>query len=195
MISRLLAAALLLSMTACSQPAAEPGSMFLVESDQPAPTWDELSALAPEFNETLDADAGASVVCVLSADCQATAGVLSRLKRLASVTARANFFGVVVSPHETLDDFKRGSKLAFPIVDDCKQQIASRLSASHTPSFYVFDRDGTLRFSGPLDDSTFDAGAVREQYVASAIRALLDGSEPPASLTPVGRPVLPNHEH
>lgn len=184
----------LTGLAACSGPAAEPNSMFSVESDQPAPALSELIELNAELGEALSSGADSSVVCVLSADCQATAGVLTRLKRLASSSKSSAFAAVMVS-HGGLEEFNREAKFTFPVLDDCEQVIASRLSASHTPSFFVFDRDGELRFSGPMDDSTFDPGSVREQYVAAAIRALAKGDSPPKSLTPVGRPILPDHDH
>jgi peroxiredoxin len=63
----------------------------------------------------------------------------------------------------------------FPYLRDPDQRAATAFGATHTPQFFAFDKDRTLRYSGKLDDNWQDPSAVKETYLRDAVDALLKG--------------------
>ena len=52
---------------------------------------------------------------------------------------------------------------------------------------WFFDKGGTLRYRGTVDDNFEDPAAVKSHYVRGALEAVLAGQEPPTTeTTPVG---------
>lgn len=75
----------------------------------------------------------------------------------------------------------------FPYLYDESQEVARAYGAERTPEVFLFDRAGTLRYHGTVDDNYDDPSAVRANYLRDAIDAVLDGREPaPAETRPVG---------
>jgi len=75
----------------------------------------------------------------------------------------------------------------FPYLYNEDQQVAREYGAERTPEVFLFDRNGTLRYHGAIDDNYEDATAVKHHYVRDAIEALLHEQEPPITQTaPVG---------
>jgi peroxiredoxin len=70
------------------------------------------------------------------------------------------------------------------VLRDENQQVADRYRAQTTPHFYVIDRSGVLRYTGALDDTTFRKREPERDYLASAVRALLEGGMPDPQETP-----------
>ena len=75
----------------------------------------------------------------------------------------------------------------FPYLYDESQEVARAYGAARTPEVFLFDKGGTLRYHGTVDDDYDDPAAVRSHYLIDALEAVLKGSEPATKETaPVG---------
>ena len=75
----------------------------------------------------------------------------------------------------------------FPYLYDESQEIARAYGAERTPEIFLFDKGGTLRYHGTVDDNYDDPRAVRSPYFIDALEAVLEGREPATTETaPVG---------
>ncbi len=75
----------------------------------------------------------------------------------------------------------------FPYLYDESQEIARAYGAERTPEIFLFDKGGTLRYHGAVDDSYEDPASVKNAYFRDAFDAVLAGQEPSTSETaPVG---------
>ena len=63
----------------------------------------------------------------------------------------------------------------FPYLRDSDQVVADSFGATHTPQFFVFDKERKLRYAGKMDDNWKEPELVREFYLREAIDALLVG--------------------
>jgi peroxiredoxin len=71
---------------------------------------------------------------------------------------------------------KRGFN--FPYLYDESQEIARVYGAERTPEIFLFDKGGTLRYHGTVDDNYDDPAAVKTHYLRDALEALLEGRNP-----------------
>lgn len=75
----------------------------------------------------------------------------------------------------------------FPYLRDESQEVVRAYGAERTPEVFLFDKAGTLRYHGAIDDNYDDPAAVKVKYLRDALDALLSGTEPQATETkPVG---------
>lgn len=75
----------------------------------------------------------------------------------------------------------------FPYLRDESQDIARAYSAERTPEIFLFDKAGTLRYHGVVDDNYEDPAAVSTTYFRDALDAVLAGEQPAVTDTkPVG---------
>ena len=75
----------------------------------------------------------------------------------------------------------------FPYLYDETQEIARAYGASRTPEIFLFDKGGTLRYHGMVDDNYDDPAGVKAHYLREALEAVLAGKEPSTvEITPVG---------
>jgi hypothetical protein len=74
----------------------------------------------------------------------------------------------------------------FPYLYDESQALGKALGATHTPQFFVLDRDRRIAYSGPWDDN-INATKVKTHYVEDAVASLLSGKSPAqAKVKPIG---------
>ena len=62
---------------------------------------------------------------------------------------------------------------------DEDQNVAKAYGALCTPHCFVFNQQRALKYKGRIDDSWQDPSAVTEHNLHDALRALVDGREPP----------------
>ena len=68
---------------------------------------------------------------------------------------------------------------SFPYCYDESQEVAKAFGALCTPHCFVFNADRQLKYKGRIDDNWEDPSAVTEHNLHDALRALVDGNEPP----------------
>jgi peroxiredoxin len=66
-------------------------------------------------------------------------------------------------------------KFNFHYLRDADQEAANAFGATHTPQFFVFDRERKLRYAGKLDDNWKVPAEAREFYLRDAVDAVLAG--------------------
>ena len=75
----------------------------------------------------------------------------------------------------------------FPYLHDETQEVATQYGAERTPEVFLFDQSGSLRYHGAIDDNYDNPSAVQQQYLRSALDAILAGEAPKIeATTPVG---------
>lgn len=72
----------------------------------------------------------------------------------------------------------------FPYLHDESQEIARSYGAQRTPEVFLFDKAGTLRYHGAIDDNYEEAEAVENHYLRSALDMILAGQTPTVAQTP-----------
>lgn len=151
----------------------------------------DVGTAAPDFQledadgqtVTLSAYRGQAVVLFFgSVRCARTADYQPRVEQLAreyAEDARVKFIAVDVTRGvgQSIDrgQLHRDLKLqerSFPTVIDEKASLATRYSATETPTVLVIDPQGLVRYRGPFDDHADRAFASRS-FCAEALRDVL----------------------
>lgn len=95
-------------------------------------------------------------------------------KKVVFLTVRSN-------ARDTVDGIKKyceTKNLTMPLLYDQKNTLSDYLGARVTPTFYVIDAKGVLRYGGACDDNA-DETAVGKSYLVDAIDAVLAGKDVP----------------
>jgi peroxiredoxin len=103
--------------------------------------------------------------------------------RLAALQTKYGNRGVVVlavasNSNESQAEIQRNAanlNLSFPILLDSDGTFADRLGATITPSVYILDGGGALRYRGALDNRGKPGDKRREAYAEDAIESILAG--------------------
>lgn len=103
--------------------------------------------------------------------------------RLAALRDKYGSQGVVVlavasNANESKEELQRNAanlKISFPILLDTDGIVADRLGATITPSLFILDRGGILRYRGALDNREKPGDRRREAYAEDAIDSILAG--------------------
>jgi len=67
----------------------------------------------------------------------------------------------------------------FPYLADETQEAARTFDAQCTPDLYLFDKAGRLYYHGRIDDSWKNESQAKQQELAWAVNAMIDGAPPP----------------
>jgi len=93
-------------------------------------------------------------------------------------------------PDDSLPRMKERSEdkgFNFPYLYDESQEVARAYGAERTPEIFLFEKGGTLRYHGTVDDNYDDTAAVKAHYLREALEEVLEGREPSTEeTTPVG---------
>ncbi|MBZ5494914.1 MAG: redoxin domain-containing protein [Acidobacteriia bacterium] len=114
-------------------------------------------------------------------------------ERVAALQSKYGGRGVSVlavasNKNESSAEVKRNAenlKLAFPVLLDQDGMLAEKLGATHTPSVFILDGTGTLRYRGAIDNNKRATERGRIAYVEAALDALLAGQPVPQADTQV----------
>jgi thiol-disulfide isomerase/thioredoxin len=88
-------------------------------------------------------------------------------------------------------EYQQKYSIVFPLLTDKKSRLASALKATVTPEVFLLDANGTLKYSGAIDDWIVRLGKSRKtaevHYLEDAIKNTLTGTGiNPAYVRPVG---------
>ncbi len=70
-------------------------------------------------------------------------------------------------------------KVTIPILLDSNADLAEKLGAAHTPSVFILDGGGVLRYKGAIDNNKRPGENGRIAYVDDALDAILAGTGVP----------------
>ncbi|MEJ2050661.1 MAG: thioredoxin family protein, partial [Calditrichota bacterium] len=91
--------------------------------------------------------------------------------------------GNAVDDYEHMQQEARDLGLRFPYVVDATSEMARAFGASHTPEAFLFNKEGSLVYHGAIDDNAHNPEQVKEQYLRSALEAVVQNSEVPVKET------------
>lgn len=156
----------------------------------PAPAWKDLPGIDGKTHSLADLKQSKAVVLVFTCNsCPYAIDYEQRIIALTKQFAGQDIAVVAVNvnkvPEDSLDEMKSRAKsqgFNFAYLYDESQQIARDYGATYTPEFFVLDAQRKIAYMGALDDSPA-AEKVEEQYVAAALKALLDGAQPKVTET------------
>ncbi len=83
-------------------------------------------------------------------------------------------------PEDSFDEMvKRANEknFPFPYVRDEDQSVAKAFDATHTPEFFLFDKERRLRYNGRFDDNWREPDKVTRKYLKEAMDSLLEGKD------------------
>ncbi len=121
----------------------------------------------------------ATVVVFVSVVCPISDAYVERLNEISRLwSARGVRFLFVDSninePQADIDKYVKANNVAFPVFTDPGAKLATELKAQMTPEVFVFDKAGTLRYHGRIDDAVNPA-RVRARDLQDVLDALLAG--------------------
>ena len=125
-------------------------------------------------------DSKAIVLAFYSASCPVVKAYNERIVKLAKEykDRGVTFLAVNSNVNETaaqVHEYKSKHSLSFTNLIDKDSRLANAFQAEVTPHIYVIDKDGVLRYRGPVDDSQ-DPANVKHEYLRTALDAVLKGS-------------------
>lgn len=138
-------------------------------------------SLADTMAET---KAKAVILEVLSSKCPVSVGYddLSTKNYAEMAEKDVLYLGICPSHngHETARDLRvwaAKAKVAFPVLLDQDQKVSDMLGAGVTPTYYVLDAEGKLRYHGALDNKKKPGEEGYVDYVKAAVDAILANKE------------------
>lgn len=124
---------------------------------------------------------GRTVVLIFTSyTCDACADYENRTKKLIQDYGKdVVFMGVRSSDEDTAQGMRKYALehgYTIPILDDPGNKLADVFGVIVTPTFYVIDPKGVLRYRGAYDENLREARA-KKTYLLDALREVLEGKE------------------
>lgn len=79
---------------------------------------------------------------------------------------------------DKMQEHARQKGFNFPYLRDESQDVARAYGAERTPEVFLFDKSGTLRYHGLIDDNHEEPDAVQNHYLRAALDSVLAGKTP-----------------
>ena len=150
-----------------------------------------IGAAAPDFQLTtidgksfsLSSEAKshkAVVVMFISTQCPYSNAYNDRMRDMASAYASKGVLFVGINSNKTEDAATASSHAkahghTFPIMKDPANKVADLYDAQHTPTVYVVDPQGKVRYEGRIDENYEDPAGVASPDLKNALDSLLAG--------------------
>ncbi|MEA5569469.1 thioredoxin family protein [Calothrix sp. UHCC 0171] len=83
----------------------------------------------------------------------------------------------LMASFESMKAFAVERGLNFPYLWDSTQDVTRSFGASKTPTAFLIDQDGVVRYRGQIDDNPQNPAAVKVQYLRNAIASLFNHQE------------------
>lgn len=115
----------------------------------------------------------------LSTQCPCSQSHEPVLKSLKAQHPQIDFYGIHSNVDESeisADAHFSAAALGFSVLQDDRALLAEKLGALKTPHAFLYDGQGTLFYSGGIDNSN-TASQATEHYLKDAISTLLNGKK------------------
>jgi thiol-disulfide isomerase/thioredoxin len=126
------------------------------------------------------------VVVFWGSQCPSSRGYAARLQALANRFGRdAQFLGVASNGYDDANQINQGKNqqgINFPVLVDQGGALARAFRAQVTPTVYVIDGQGVVRYKGAIDDDP-SGNNPRAHYLRDAIQAVVGGNAPAQATT------------
>ena len=122
----------------------------------------------------------AVVVMFISTQCPYSNAYNDRMRDMASAYASRGvlFVGINSNRNEdaaTASSHAKAHGHTFPIMKDPGNKVADLYDAQHTPTVYVVDPQGKVRYEGRIDENYEDPAGVTSPDLKNALDSLLTG--------------------
>lgn len=123
-------------------------------------------------------------ICVISMcnQCPYVNVYLERLKSIQAEFAHKGFTLIGMNGNDTQNEpeenfknmkaFAKQHKLNFPYLWDSTQDVTRSFGATKTPTAFLIDKDGVVRYKGQIDNYPQNQTGARVNYLKEAIAAL-----------------------
>jgi peroxiredoxin len=123
----------------------------------------------------------AVVVMFISTQCPYSNAYNDRMRDMASAYASKGvlFVGINSNKNEdaaTASSHAKAHGHTFPIMKDPGNKVADLYDAQHTPTVYVVDPQGKVRYEGRIDENYEDPASVTSPDLKNALDSLLAGN-------------------
>ena len=120
------------------------------------------------------------VLAFWSFKCPVALGYTERIRALGERYSGKGvvLLGVASNSNETPAELRRNVTnlgLVFPLLIDSEGTLAETLGATHTPSVFILDRGGVVRYQGSLDNNKRPGDSSRIAHAEEALESLLAG--------------------
>lgn len=124
----------------------------------------------------------ATVLVFVSTVCPVAADYADRVAALHGEFALRGIPVLVIYPNrtESAEEIRRHVRAVewtFPVYRDEGNAVADLVQATVTPSVFVLDRTGKVRYGGAVDDAV-NRARVKRSYAREAVEAVLAGRDP-----------------
>lgn len=130
----------------------------------------------------------AVVVMFISTQCPYSNAYNDRMRDMASAYASKGVLLVGINSNKTEDaatalSHAKAHGHRFPIMKDPENKVADLYDARHTPTVYVVDSQGKVRYEGRIDENYEDPAGVTSPDLKNALDALLAGKPVARTMT------------
>jgi Redoxin len=167
---------------------------------QTTPIWQEIGKVSIQdssghaIHPPLPADKVLVAFVFLAPDCPLCQQYSRVLNELSASRKLVGFYGIISGKDISISsvrNFLATYPIAFPVCLDKSRKLAKLLHASVTPQVILLASDGSLLYSGLIDNWVIDLGKQRSKatdfYLKDAIDLSLAGKKPAVSETrPIG---------
>ncbi|MGB3757044.1 MAG: thioredoxin family protein [Rivularia sp. (in: cyanobacteria)] len=112
---------------------------------------------------------------------------IDKLKKLQTELGKDGFTLIGVNgniahndPSESFDSMKafaREKQLNFPYLWDSTQDVTRSFGATKTPTAFLIDKDGVVRYRGQVDSNAQEQDAAEKSYLKNAVTCLFNSEE------------------
>ncbi len=157
----------------------------------------EIGSKVPNFqlpdasgeNRSLRSFGGKAVAIVFwSYKCPVSLAYVERVEELRKKygTKGVNVLEIAAGGNETPAEIRANItnlKISVPVLLDPDGNVAEKLGATHSPSIFIVDGEGVLRYKGALDNNKRPGESGRISYAEDALDCILSGREVPVAET------------
>lgn len=121
----------------------------------------------------------AVVIVFMLTDCPASQSYSLTLNRLQEKYSKQNVQFVGIFPGsfsgiQEMKDFRKTYHIHFPLLKDVQMKLAAKLGATIAPEVFLIGHDGSIKYSGRIDDWLYALGKKRQVVTSHDLDNAID---------------------